>query len=179
MSASKTSTSFLLVRHPKVLAKLRAEIASQDHVPFDQIDRSSLRNLPYLNNVLRESMSFVPILNRVCVLTEVALRLYPPIPVNARTAATTTMLPTGGGADRKSPILVAKGTDVAYSVYAMHRRQDLFGMDAEVYRPERWDERMPLSEDPMNAKWGYLPFNNGPRVCLGSESALHNDADSG
>jgi cytochrome P450 len=50
----------------------------------------------------------------------------------------------------------------------MHRRLDLYGMDAELFRPERWDEDMPLYRDSTTAKWGYLPFNGGPRMCLGS-----------
>ena len=75
----------------------------------------------------------------------------------------------GGGDDLQSPVLVLKGTDVGYSVYSMHRRPDLYGMDAELFRPERWDEWMPLNDDAINTRWGYLPFNGGPRVCLGSE----------
>jgi hypothetical protein len=75
--------------------------------------------------------------------------------------------PTGGGPDRKSPVLIPKGVAVAFSVYSMHRRPDLYGMDAELFRPERWDEKLPMNQDPTNAKWGYLPFNGGPRICLG------------
>ena len=51
----------------------------------------------------------------------------------------------------------------------MHRRPDLYGLDAELFRPERWDEDMPLKRDQTWSKWGYLPFNGGPRVCLGSK----------
>ena len=98
-----------------------------------------------------------------------ALRLYPSVPVNIRMATRTTVLPTGGGPDRTSPVLIPKGSAIAFSVYAMHRRPDLYGMDAELFRPERWDEEMPLQQDPTNAKWGYLPFHGGPRTCLGSE----------
>lgn len=51
---------------------------------------------------------------------------------------------------------------VSYNVFAMHRRTDLWGSDARSFRPERWEE---------NAKhgWEYLPFNGGPRICLGRE----------
>jgi hypothetical protein len=98
------------------------------------------------------------------------LRLYPSVPVNTRTTVRTTVLPTGGGPDRNSPVLIPKGSAVAFSVYSMHRRPDLYGMDAELFRPERWDEDMPLHGDPTKAKWGYLPFHGGPRTCLGSKS---------
>jgi hypothetical protein len=45
-------------------------------------------------------------------------------------------------------------------------------MDAELFRPERWDEDMPMNLNKTNAKWGYLPFNGGPRICIGSERFL-------
>ncbi|KAF4625831.1 hypothetical protein G7Y89_g12333 [Cudoniella acicularis] len=101
-----------------------------------------------------------------------SLRLHPPVPVNSRAALKTTALPTGGGPDRKSPILVPKGTSVAYSIYTMHRGPDIYGMDAEIFRPERWDEETPLNSNEANAKWGYLPFNSGPRICLDMDFAL-------
>lgn len=93
------------------------------------------------------------------------LRLQPPVPVNFRVATKDTSLPVGGGPDRRSPVYVRKGTLVAYNVFTMHRRTDLWGKDARTFRPERWEE---------NAKhgWEYLPFNGGPRICLGRKSNL-------
>lgn len=64
-----------------------------------------------------------------------SLRLYPPVPVNARTALRATTLPTGGGVDGRSPILVRKGEVVSYCAYAMHRREELYGCDAAKFRP--------------------------------------------
>ncbi len=54
---------------------------------------------------------------------------------------------------------------IAYSVYHMQRREDLYGLDAGTFRPERWD-----GSELADIKWGYLPFKGGPRVCLGSKS---------
>ncbi len=71
-------------------------------------------------------------------------------------------LPTGGGPDGKSPILIRRGEAVGYCVYAMHRRKDIYGPDTEQFRPERWEE-----ENLQNIGWAYLPFNGGPRICLG------------
>jgi cytochrome P450 len=45
-------------------------------------------------------------------------------------------------------------------------------MDAEIFRPERWEEHLPMHSDSTKTKWGYLPFNGGPRVCLGSKFAM-------
>ena len=53
---------------------------------------------------------------------------------------------------------------MAYSTYSMHRRQDYYGADSEEFRPERWETLRP--------GWEYLPFNGGPRICLGQQYAL-------
>ena len=94
------------------------------------------------------------------------------MPVNARTANKTTILPTGGGSDGSSPFLIPKGQNVAYCVYARHRRKDLYGEDAECFRPERWEEDLPMKKESISAAWAYLPFNGGPRVCLGQDFGL-------
>lgn len=55
----------------------------------------------------------------------------------------------------------------------MHRRKDLYGDDAEDFRPERWDsEDFSLKNHTVHTSWGYLPFNGGPRVCLGQDFGL-------
>jgi cytochrome P450 len=46
----------------------------------------------------------------------------------------------------------------------MHHRRDLWGQDADEFRPERWEGR--------RAGWEYLPFNGGPRICIGQQFAL-------
>ncbi|CAJ2507308.1 Uu.00g084940.m01.CDS01 [Anthostomella pinea] len=79
-----------------------------------------------------------------------------------------TTLPTGGGPDGKFPVFVKKGQAVAYCVYVMHRRKDIYGEDAEKFRTERWE-----GDELKNIhNYAYLPFNGGPRVCLGQEFAL-------
>ncbi|KAL6238504.1 hypothetical protein BDW75DRAFT_201469 [Aspergillus navahoensis] len=146
-----SSTFFYLARHPAVWEKLRRAIIEEfgdaQH-PKGEITHARLKDLPYLRYVLNE-----------------ALRLQPPVPLNLRIAVKDTSLPVGGGPDGKSPVFVEKGQPVTYSVYAMHRRKDLWGPDADSFRPERWEE---------NAKhgWEYLPFNGGPRICLGQQYAL-------
>jgi cytochrome P450 len=46
----------------------------------------------------------------------------------------------------------------------MHRREDFYGPDAQEYRPERWEK--------LRMGWEYLPFNGGPRICVGQQYAL-------
>ena len=145
-----TWTFFLLVRYPRVLEKLREEV-NANCADRTNLTRTDLKGMSYLQNVLKET-----------------LRLYPSVPVNDRKANKDTFLPTGGGPDRTAPVFIPNGATIAYSVYAMHRRADLYGMDAELFRPERWNEDMPMHKDKTNAAWGYLPFNGGPRICIGS-----------
>jgi cytochrome P450 len=52
---------------------------------------------------------------------------------------------------------------VGYSPYTMHRRKDIYGPDADEFKPERWENLRP--------GWEYLPFNGGPRICLGQQYA--------
>ncbi|KAL4902735.1 hypothetical protein BDW74DRAFT_157474 [Aspergillus multicolor] len=146
-----SSAFFFLARNPAVWEKLRQIIIGafgDDEHSKGEITQPKLKDLPYLRYVLNE-----------------ALRLLPPVPLNARIAVKDTSLPVGGGPDGKSPVFIPKGQPVLYSVYAMHRRKDLWGPDANSFRPERWEE---------NAKrgWEYLPFNGGPRICLGQQYAL-------
>ena len=41
--------------------------------------------------------------------------------------------------------------------YLMHRDPDLWGPDAEEFRPERWEHARPM--------WNFVPFGGGPRIC--------------
>ncbi|KAF4629186.1 hypothetical protein G7Y89_g8956 [Cudoniella acicularis] len=148
-TASLLSHSFhLLARRPDIFNKLKAEISNELH--GEKPNYETLRNLKYLKYFLNE-----------------ALRLYPVVPANGRFAVRDTTIPLGGGPDGKSPIMIPKGTVVAYSVYSMHRRKDIYGPDALEFRPERW-----APEEGLRPGWGYLPFNGGPRICVGQQFAL-------
>ena len=90
------------------------------------------------------------------------LRLYPSAPINGRTALIPTTLPHGGGKDGQSPLFVREGEAVGYCVYVMHRRKEIYGPDADSFRPERWNT---LGQKDLGM--AYAPFNGGPRVCPG------------
>ncbi len=57
-------------------------------------------------------------------------------------------------------VFVPKGTLIEVNTYALHRREDIYGSDANEFKPERWASFEPMS-------WAYLPFSAGPRVCIG------------
>lgn len=135
-----------LALHPEICRKLRNIILS-DFPPGEELTFAKLKGCRYLQHFLQE-----------------VLRLHPTVPLNQRSAAKDTTLPTGGGPDGKSPIAVFKGQGVLYSVYVMQRRKDLWGEDAEEFKPQRFEQRYPA--------WQWLPFNGGPRICLGQQFAL-------
>ena len=132
-----------LALHPNIYQRLREHVLAD--VPLKTpVSLDALRSCRYLQWILNET-----------------LRMHPPVPVNSRTAVRDTVLPAGGGPDRTKPVAVKKGTAVFYVPYAVHKRKDLWGEDADIWRPERWDGR--------KADWAFIPFNKGPRICLGRE----------
>ncbi|KAF9884392.1 Protein kinase alk2 [Aspergillus nanangensis] len=146
-----SSAFFFLTRHQNVWKRLRQVVIDEFgdiQNPKFEITQTKLKDIPYLRYVLNE-----------------VLRLMPPVPLNFRVAQKDTSLPVGGGPDGRSPIFVPKGMVVTYSVFAMHRRKDFYGPDAREFRPERWEEN-------GRRGWDYLPFNGGPRICLGQQYAL-------
>ena len=176
--SSYSLQSRLLAQNPEVQQRLRAECVSLPSYKENNFpEKDEIKNMKYLRNVIHEGPKSKSILkpdpNKIKkLITPPVLRLFPPVPINMRQATKTTVLPLGGGPDASSPILVRKGEAVSYSVYAMHRRKDLYGDDADQFRPERWDPGSAQGPDLRNIGWGYLPFNGGPRVCLGRECDL-------
>lgn len=134
-------------KRPDVYARLREEVdaLNGERPTFEQI-----KDMKYLKAVLNES-----------------LRIHPVVPLNSRQAVEDTVLPRGGGPDGHAPIFIPKGQVVTWSVYSMHRRKDYYGEDAEEFKPERW-----LGEKGLRPGWEYLPFNGGPRICIGQNFAL-------
>lgn len=138
---------FVLSKRPDIHAKLRTEI---DQLEGGRPNFEGLKDLKYLRAIMNES-----------------LRLHPVVPLNSRQAVDDTVLPLGGGPNGRAPLFVKKGQVVAWSTWAMHRRQDFYGSDAEDFKPERW-----VGEKALRPGWEYLPFNGGARVCLGQQFAL-------
>ena len=146
----------LLAAHPETQSKLRAECLALPSFAAGSIPtKEEIKSMPYLEVVIRE-----------------VLRLYPSVPVNTREAVRTTTLPRGGGPDGQSPVIVRKGETVGYAVYTMHRSPEIYGSDANDFRPERWIEGEPNHVNIKQLGWGYLPFNGGPRICLGRKPSF-------
>ena len=135
-----------LALHPDIYARLREEVL-EVFTEDEPITFSKLKSFKSLQYVINET-----------------LRVHPPVPINSREASRDTILPVGGGADGTKPLAVRKGSIMAYDVYPMQRRKDLWGDDADEWRPERWAGR--------KIDWSFVPFSGGPRICLGQQYAM-------
>ncbi|CAK4032168.1 related to n-alkane-inducible cytochrome P450 [Lecanosticta acicola] len=142
-----------LSRDPTRTQKLRQEII--DRVGLDREPTyEDLKSMRYLQHVLNE-----------------ILRMYPVVPYNVRVALKDTTLPHGGGPDGTDPIGITEGTPIAYSTFILQRREDIYPPQSSGFPdhlkfvPERWDGWTPKS-------WTYIPFNGGPRICIGQQFAL-------
>lgn len=137
-----------MAKYPEVYQKLREAVAADFGNDTSNITFESLKRCKYLNNVLNE-----------------VLRLHPVVAFNFRQAVRDTTLPRGGGPKGDQPVFVPANTILAYSPYSMQRSADFWGPDADEFNPDRWDT-------PRGHGWEYLPFNGGPRICLGQQFAL-------
>ncbi|WP_298675217.1 cytochrome P450 [uncultured Lentibacter sp.] len=88
------------------------------------------------------------------MIIDEALRLYPPASIVSRTAQAPDTL-----AGRE----VQKGDTVMIPIYALHRNALLWD-EPDAFRPERFAEKP--------ARYAYLPFGDGPRICIGASFAL-------
>ncbi|KAF2123206.1 n-alkane-inducible cytochrome P450 [Lophiotrema nucula] len=138
-----TNIFFSLARNPGVWMKIREEVEGLEP---DDLTFEKLKSLRYMQHAINEGM-----------------RLYPPVANNSRVCLKTTRLPTGGGADGRSPICVFPGDTISMSFFTLHRRADLYD-DPEEFKPERWQTIRPT--------WEFLPFGGGARHCPAQQLAL-------
>lgn len=146
-----------LANYPAVYAKLRNEILTTvgtARAPTYE----DLKNMTYLTHTLNET-----------------LRLYPAVPYNVRAALEDTSLPGQPG----QPDIVVRNDDiVVYSPLSMQRRPDLYPPTSEkfadplIFSPDRWDHWTPKA-------WNFVPFNGGPRICVGQNFAMTEMAFTG
>lgn len=151
-ASTLTSSVYMLAEHPDICSRLRQEIM-QVVGPNRRPSLEEIRQMKYLRAFINE-----------------VLRLYPAVPYNIRYSTRPTVWPSlvPGG----KPWYVPPRTRIHYSVLVMHRRKDLWGPDAAEFDPDRFlDERLHkyLTPNPMI----FLPFNAGPRICLGQQFAYN------
>nr|AVL92866.1 CYP450 [Locusta migratoria] len=88
------------------------------------------------------------------VLAE-TLRKYPPLPVLNRDCMEDYKIPD-------SDVTLEKGTGIIISLLGLHYDPDIFP-DPDRFDPERFSEQEKAKRSP----YVYLPFGDGPRICIG------------
>ena len=85
-----------------------------------------------------------------------ALRLYPPAAMVSRTAL---------AEDEICATRILPGDTVILPIYALHRSH-LLWEEPDAFRPDRFADRKAIE------RYAYLPFGDGPRICIGASFAL-------
>ncbi|KAI0592856.1 cytochrome P450 [Biscogniauxia sp. FL1348] len=138
---------YYALRNPPVYRRLEEEILSatmKEPAPY-----ASARAQPYLDATVREGMRIHP---GVCMLLE---RYVPESGLKL----------SGGN-------YIPPGTKVGINPYVLGRNKDVWGPDADEFRPERWLRGETESEDAFHERMkrysaADLTFGGGSRVCLG------------
>ena len=128
-----------------VYAKLRAEIDSgiTKGIISSPITSAEAAELPYLDSCIREG-----------------LRIFPPF-------AGLNVKKVSGQGEKIKGRFIPGGTGIAVQIWGI-QRNEVFGQDVEIFRPERWLEADKQQRTHM-IKVNDLVFGYGRWLCLGKK----------
>ncbi|KAE8814177.1 Secologanin synthase [Hordeum vulgare] len=136
-----TWTMFLLSTHEEWQEMLREEVLT---VCGNEIPTGDMLNkLKLVNMFILET-----------------LRLYAPVSLTQRIAGSDIEL---------NGIRVPKGTILTIPVKTIHRDKELWGEDADEFKPKRFENGATRAANHPNA---FVPFSSGPRACVGQNFAM-------
>lgn len=142
-SSTMTNCIFELAQHPEIQQKLRDEINETIEKNNGELTYDLTMSMPYLGKVINET-----------------LRKYPPGGIIARVANQNYKIPN-------TDYVIEKGVTAVISAYGLHNDPDIFPepkkFDPERFNPENDSKRHPFT---------YLPFGDGPRICIGMRFGL-------
>lgn len=154
---SLSAAFYHLLHNPRCLTLLLQEIedATRSGLIRDSeiISWGCAQKLPYLDACIKET-----------------LRYHPAISLNLERLTPPEGIEIAGN-------YIPGGVVVSCNPWVLHRRRDVFGEDADVYRLERWlvdESRDPAEETARlsQMKATSLHFGGGSRTCLGKHIAL-------
>ncbi|XVF35728.1 hypothetical protein REPUB_Repub18cG0171300 [Reevesia pubescens] len=131
----------LLALHPEWQSRIQAEVAQV--CKNGQPDADSISRLKTVTMVIQETM-----------------RLYPAAAFVSREALQETQI---------GNILVPKGVCIWTLIPTLHRDPDIWGPDANEFKPERFINGVSKA---CKSPQGYIPFGLGTRLCLGKNFAI-------
>ncbi|KNE70280.1 hypothetical protein AMAG_14427 [Allomyces macrogynus ATCC 38327] len=155
-----TFAIYLLGMHQAVQDRARQEVIDvmgdmdrgtpADAMPFPTADQE--RRMTYLSCCIKEVM-----------------RLFPSLTIVPQRFTTTAVTLDDG-------TTLPRDTLVTGDIYSLHRAREVWGPDADVFKPDRFldsvghDGQIPMH--PAAANFGWTPFGGGQRICLGQQFSL-------
>ncbi|VDP08173.1 unnamed protein product [Soboliphyme baturini] len=140
-STTLAYVTYLLTLYPECQAILTAEV--DENFPGGKEPTSdSIKDLVYAECVIKET-----------------LRLYPvAAEVVGRICSKTCEI---------KGVTIPDGVTVVVDVWSLHRDKEIWGPDADEFKPERF-----VNQDKrMESAW--IPFGSGPRICIGMRLAMN------
>lgn len=145
-TTSNTSCALLyyVAKTPGVIKRLQEELDAaipdrNTKVP----DYESVRNLPYLEAVINETM-------RIHSTSGIGLPRQ---------------IPEGSQGITLHGHHFPAGTVLSVPTYTIHHSKEIWGPDADEFRPERWENATTRQRN------AFIPFSYGPRSCVGRNVA--------
>lgn len=129
-----------LMSHPKYIDILRRATDKSPSLSIQEM----VKNEPVIDHIVSE-----------------IVRLNPSIPFEVQQ-----LQPGHGNVVLPDGTVVEPGTIMFWCVWAINRNPEVFGEDAEEFRPERWAEM-----DKKPSAYEMPTFNAGPRSCRGQQMA--------
>lgn len=130
-------TVLFLAMHPDYQEKLYREVAT-----VEKADHQSIEKLDYLDRVVKESF-----------------RLAPPIFLIGRETVEDFEIAPG--------IVIPKDTSLCINTFVLHRRQEIYGKDSDLFNPDNFLPEAVAKRHP----YSFQPFSSGRRNCIGYKFA--------
>ena len=142
ISSALSYTAYLLALNPTIQDKLIKKINDYYEANPDCSLYDAAENIEYVNMVVSESM-----------------RIFPPGPISSRECNETCAVADG--------LIIEKGSSILFPMFVLHHNPK-YWPNPDKFDPERFN--------PSNAQsfptFAYIPFGEGPRICLGKRLAL-------
>lgn len=127
----------MLAIYPDTQEKLFDEIQSVVPDPDMDVTQEDIKNMPYLDAFIKES-----------------LRFFPVVPFLTRILKEDMCL---------GEVTIPKGTEYIMDIWNIHRIQSNWKFDAAKFNPENFFPQNAIARHP----YSYVPFSAGPRNCIG------------
>ncbi|KIK62961.1 hypothetical protein GYMLUDRAFT_41250 [Collybiopsis luxurians FD-317 M1] len=160
-ASATTWILYSLAKHPKIQARVYQEIQDlRELIGANEPTVQDLDSMPYLNAVIKET-----------------LRCFPIVPHITREAHSDDVIPlefpvAGVSGDPVSRIPVSKGQRILIDIAVYNKLPQIWGEDAEEWRPERFLESFKMAATTVGVYSNLLTFSAGIRACIGWRFAV-------